>query len=181
MILAGGEGWHPGVAGEGVVDGVDGAVSVVAGAGEVGAHGAEPAQGGRGVPVAGDFLVQFGAFQRLLRRVVRPGHGEHCREQPHLAGFVGEACGEGVAGMPAFAVPVAVPVGGLSPGDSLVVAGTKTAQQYGVEFGGCGDLRGLDGGVGLGSTSRALPAQACWVGCRSRTLCRWRKRWATHC
>ena len=158
------------------MDGVDGAVSVVAGAGEVGAHGAEPAQGGRGVPVAGDFLVQFWAFQRLLRRVVRPGHGKHCREQPDLVDFVGEALGEGVAGMPAFAVPVAVPIGGLSPGDGLVVAGTKTAQQYGVEFGGCGDLRGLDGGVGLGSTSRALPAQACWVGCRSRTPCRWRKR-----
>jgi hypothetical protein len=51
--------------------------------------------------------------------------------------------------MLAFAVPVAVPVGGLSPGDSLVVAGTEPAQQYGVEFGGLGDLRGLDGGVGL--------------------------------
>ena len=129
------------------MDGVDGAVSVVAGAGEVGAHGAEPAQGDRGVPVAGDFLVQFWAFQRLLRRVVRPGHGKHCREQPHLAGFVGEALGEGVAGVVALAVPVAVPVGGLSPGDGLVVAGTKTCQLHRIEFGGCGDLRGLDGGA----------------------------------
>ena len=37
----------------------------------------------------------------------------------------------------------------VSPGDSLVVAGTKTCQQHRIEFGGCGDLRGLDGSVGL--------------------------------
>lgn len=60
---SGGDGWHPGVAGEGVVDGVDGPESVVGGAGEVGADAAEAGQGGQGVPVAGDFLVQFRAFE----------------------------------------------------------------------------------------------------------------------
>jgi hypothetical protein len=35
---------------------------VVARAGEVGAYGAEPAEGGQGVPVAGDYLVQLGLF-----------------------------------------------------------------------------------------------------------------------
>jgi hypothetical protein len=84
-----GGGWGcPGIAGEGLVDGVDGAESVVVCAGEVGADSAESGEGGGGVPVAGDFLVQVGAFQRLLAGVVDPGHGERGGEQPDLVGLL---------------------------------------------------------------------------------------------
>ena len=47
---------EPGVAGEGVVDGVDGADAVVASADEVGADAAVVGEGGQCVPVAGDGL-----------------------------------------------------------------------------------------------------------------------------
>ena len=53
------------------MDGVDGTV-VAAGADEVGADAAVPGEGGQGVPVAGDDLVSFRAFEGLLRGVVSP-------------------------------------------------------------------------------------------------------------
>ena len=51
---------EPGVAGEGLVDGVDGADAVTAGAGEVGADAQVVAEGVGGAPVPGDGLVRFG-------------------------------------------------------------------------------------------------------------------------
>jgi hypothetical protein len=58
------------------VDGVDRGDVVAAGADEVGADAAVSGEGGQRVPVAGDGLVSFGAFEGLLGGVVRPGHGE---------------------------------------------------------------------------------------------------------
>jgi hypothetical protein len=51
------------------VDGVGGADAMPACADEVGAHPAVIAEGGMGVPVPGDGLVAFRAFDGLLRRV----------------------------------------------------------------------------------------------------------------
>ena len=63
------------------MDGVDGTV-VAAGADEVGADAAVPGEGGQGVPVAGDDLVSFRAFECLLAGVVGPGHREVAGEGP---------------------------------------------------------------------------------------------------
>lgn len=93
---------------------VDGAVAVVAGAGEVGAHGAQPAQG---VPVAGD-----------------------------------------------FAVPVTVAIGGLAPGDGLVVASSEVAQQCWVECLGLGGLRGRHSRVGLAQHVAGLTCPGLLIG-----------------
>ena len=62
---------EPGVAGEGVVDGVDGADVVAAGADQVGTDTAVCREGAQGVPVAGDGLVSFRALEGLLGGVVR--------------------------------------------------------------------------------------------------------------
>ncbi len=58
------------------MDGVDGANAVVAGADQIGAAAAVGGEGGQCVPVAGDDLMSFGAFEGLLGCVVGPGHGE---------------------------------------------------------------------------------------------------------
>ncbi len=52
------------------MDGVDGADAVVAGADEVGAAAAVLGECGESVPVAGDGLMSFGAFESLLAGVV---------------------------------------------------------------------------------------------------------------
>ena len=52
------------------MDGVDGAEAVVGGAGEVGADPAVSGEGVESVPVAGDFLVEFWAFEGLFGGVV---------------------------------------------------------------------------------------------------------------
>jgi hypothetical protein len=106
--------WEPGVAGEGAVDGVDGANAVAVGAEEVGADAAVSGEGGEGVPVAGDGLMSFGAFEGLLRGVVCPGYGEVSGEGEDLVGLVGESAGEGVSGVVALG-PGAVSVGGAFP------------------------------------------------------------------
>ena len=46
------------------------------------------------MPVAGDGLVSFRAFEGLLGGVVRPGHGEVSGEGPDLFGLVTQAGGE---------------------------------------------------------------------------------------
>jgi hypothetical protein len=76
------------------VDGVDGAGAVVTGADEVGAAAAVFGECGESVPVAGDRLMSFGAFEGLFGGVVRPGHGEVSGEGPDLVGLVVEAFGE---------------------------------------------------------------------------------------
>ena len=58
------------------MDGVGGADAVSACAEEVGPDPAVVAESGVGVPVPGDGLVPFRAFDRLLRGVIRPGDGE---------------------------------------------------------------------------------------------------------
>jgi len=91
--------WGARVAGEGVVDGVDGANAVAAGADEVGADAAVSGEGGQGVPVAEDSLMSFGAFEGLLTGIVCSGHGEVSGEGPDLLGLVVEAFGEVVSGV----------------------------------------------------------------------------------
>src|SRR5947209_14282122 len=118
---------QPGIAFEGGVDGVDRGDVVAAGADEVGADAAVSGEGGQRVPVAGDGLVSFGAFEGLLGGVVRPGHGEVSGEGPDLLGFGGKSAGEGVSGMVAVG-PVAVLVGGDSPLDRLVDAITQVGE-----------------------------------------------------
>ena len=76
--------------------------AVTAGAEEVGADAAVSGEGGQRVPVAGDGLMSFGAFESLLAGVVCPGHGEISGEGPDLVGFVVEAGGEVVSGVVAF-------------------------------------------------------------------------------
>ena len=76
------------------MDGVDGADAVVTGADQVGVAVAVVGGCGEGVPVAGDGLMSFGAFEGLFTGVVCPGHGEVSGEGPDLFGFVVEACGE---------------------------------------------------------------------------------------
>ena len=66
------------------MDGVDGADAVVVGADEVGADAAVVGECGEGVPVAGDGLMSFGAFEGLFTGVVGPGHGEVAGEGPDL-------------------------------------------------------------------------------------------------
>jgi hypothetical protein len=70
------------------VDGVDGADAVVAGADQVGAAAAVVGESDQRVPVAGDGLMSFGAFEGLLTGVVGPGHGEVSGEGPDLFGLV---------------------------------------------------------------------------------------------
>jgi hypothetical protein len=53
---------------------------VVAGADQVGAAAAVLGEYGESVPVAGDGLMSFGAFEGLLGDVVCPGHGV---SEPH--------------------------------------------------------------------------------------------------
>jgi len=92
--------------------------------------------------------VQLGAVEHLLAGVVRPWRGEDRGEQPDLVGFGDQAPGQGVAGMVAL-VPVAVPVGDLSPVHRLVVAGPYLGQQGRVQVIGVVGFGLLDCGVGL--------------------------------
>ena len=57
------------------MDGVGGADAVSACADKVGAHPAVVGEGRPGVPVPGDGLMAFRAFDGLLRGVVRPSRG----------------------------------------------------------------------------------------------------------
>src|SRR3982750_1946294 len=92
-------GGEPGVAGEGVTDGVAGADVMATGGGEVGAH-AQVVAGGVGVvPVPRDGLMPLGALECLFRGVVRPWDFEVLCEQPDLFGLVLEPLGEGVSGV----------------------------------------------------------------------------------
>src|SRR5207302_7524579 len=91
---------------------------------------AESGEAGEGVPVRGDFLLQFRAFQCLLGWIVGPGNGKHGREQPYLVFSGFQPAGEGVAGVVSV-VPVPEPVGALALGEVLVVAGTESGQQLG--------------------------------------------------
>ena len=73
-----GEGWHPGVPGEGAADGGDDVLAVLAGGVDVAADGVAVAGGGLGAEAAGDLLLGFrGAAGRA-----RPGcssAGSQCR------------------------------------------------------------------------------------------------------
>src|ERR687893_1838800 len=140
---------EPGVAGEGMVDGVDGADAVTAGAGEVGADAQVVAEGVGGVPVPGDGLVPLWASKCLLGRIIGPRDFEVLREQPDLLGLVLEPLGECEAGMVAF-VPVPMPVCGDAPRDGRVVTLTQSSQQLWVE------LVGADGSGLLDSLRRVL-------------------------
>lgn len=124
------------------MDGVDGADSVAACAGQVGAD-AEVVAESVGGPVSGDGLVPFRVSECLFGSVVRPGDLEVVREQPELFGLVLEAPGEGVAGVIAC-VPVAVPVGGDAPFDGLVLASPQVGQEVGSQLVGAGGAGCVD-------------------------------------
>jgi len=124
-------GWHPGVGGQGVADGVDGSASVVAGADEVGPDPAMALQGGQGAPAPLDLGGEFEPADRRLRPVVGGWDVESGGEQPHLLGFALEPFGQLQAGMVAL-VPGPGQVRGDPDGHAVVVAAPQPGDQVGV-------------------------------------------------
>ena len=94
--------------------------------------------------------MALGGFDGLLGGVVRPGDGEVAGEQPHLLALVSQAAGEHVAGVVLAVVPVAEPVGDLTPvhrARRSVPAGPSS--RLGSSAGSPGGDRVVDGPVGL--------------------------------
>lgn len=83
---SGGLWWHPGVAGQGVAEGVEWVNAVVAGGGQVGTHAAVAGGGAHAAPAAADFHLELDHALRLLGRVVGKRHGEVDGEAPDLPG-----------------------------------------------------------------------------------------------
>ena len=66
---------------------------------EVAAQAAPAAEGGQGMPVAGDGLVPLRGFRSAFRDVIRPAHGEDSGEQEDLFLVFAQPGAEGVAGV----------------------------------------------------------------------------------
>ena len=81
------------------MDGVEGAQAVVLGGVEVAADAAPAGEGALGVPVSGDGLVPFGAFDGPLGAVAGPLDGEFAGEQPDLLLVFLQPAAQGVAGV----------------------------------------------------------------------------------
>jgi hypothetical protein len=107
---------------------------VVPGGVEVAADAAPADEGALGVPVSGDGLVPFRAFDGPLGAVAGPLDGELAGEQPGLLLVLLQPTAQGVAGVVPV-VPVPQPVMGDPERGGLVVALAQLGQLSGVQGG----------------------------------------------
>jgi hypothetical protein len=100
------------------------------------------------MPVSGDGLVPFRAFDGPLGAVAGPLDGEFAGEQPDLLLVLLQPAAQSVAGVVPV-MPVPQPVMGDPEGGGLVVALAELVQQVRVEGGAAAGAGVLDGLMGL--------------------------------